>query len=187
MLQPQHWPCLVLVMLDSTGDHLVSEVDRIDVRRSLPATWTQHATVYLGANRHNRGAFMCKSLLINTIAVLVQPAGLQMLQQQDKRPHMCTLQTLIRRAAPYATDMVIAGDLGAPILELFAQHRWLCLRRATMLGPGTLDADAVSHLGQFVPHTHCDVIIAVLHQRRVAAWVTYIGQACACCISLTVA
>ncbi len=159
LLQPQHWPCLVTVMLDSTSDHCVSEVDTIDVRQSLPTTWTQHATVCLGANRHHGEASMCDSLPINTIAVLVQPAGLHMLQQQDKRPHMCTLRNLVRRAAPYATDMFVAGDLSAPILAMFAQHRWLCLKRVTMYGPGTIDADVVSRLGQFVPQSvftlHC--------------------------------
>ncbi len=140
-------------MLGSTSDLLVSLVDRIHVERSLPATWTQHATVYLGANCHRRGASMCNSLPINTIAVLIQPAGLQMLQQQDKRPHVCTLKNLIRQAASYVNDVVIAGDLGAPITEMLAQHRWPGLTHVTMLGPGTIDADVVSHLGQFVPQS----------------------------------
>ena len=96
---------------------------------------------------------MCNSLPINTIAVLVQPAGLQMLQQQEKRQHMCTLKNLIKQAAPHATDMVIAGDLGAPILEMFAQRMWQCLRRVTMLESTTLDTDVVSRLGQFVPQS----------------------------------
>ena len=90
---------------------------------------------------------------IDTIAILVQPAGLQMLQHQDKRPHMCSLKNLIRQAASYVKDMVIAGDLGAPITEMLAQHRWPGLTHVTMLGPGTLDADVVSHLGQFVPQS----------------------------------
>lgn len=96
---------------------------------------------------------MCNSLPINTITVLVQPAGLQMLQQQDKRPHVCTLKNLIKQAAPYVTDMVITGHPGAPILKMFAQHRWLCLTRVTMLGPSTLDADVGPHLGLFVPQS----------------------------------
>ncbi len=41
LLQPQHWPRLVTVMLDSTSDRLVSVADRINVRRSLSAAWTQ--------------------------------------------------------------------------------------------------------------------------------------------------
>ncbi|DBB04829.1 TPA: hypothetical protein ACH3X3_010118 [Trebouxia sp. C0006] len=117
LLQPQEWPRLVIVMLDSTSDRLVTMVDRVDVKYSVPAAWTQHATVCLETKG---GATMCDSLPINTIAVLVQPAGLQTLQQQDKRAHVCTLKNLIGRAAPHATDMVIFGNL-----------------------------DMVSHLGQF--------------------------------------
>ena len=149
LLQPHNWPRLVTVMSDSTNDHLklVSEVVRI---RSLPPTWTQLATVYLGAKCCSRGASICTSLPRNTVAVLIQPAGLHMLQQQDKRPHACTLKKLIRQAASYVNDVVIAGDLGAPITELFAQHRWPGLTHITMLGPGTIDADVVYHLGQFV-------------------------------------
>ncbi len=90
---------------------------------------------------------------IDTIAILVQPAGLQISQQQDKRPHMCSLKNLIRQAASCVEDMVIAGDLGAPITEMLAQHRWPGLTNVTMYGPGTLDADVVSHLGQFVPQS----------------------------------
>ena len=146
LLQPQEWPCLVTVMLDSTSDRLVTMVDRVDVKYSLPAAWTQHATVCLGTKG---GAIMCDSLPINTIAVLAQPAGLQTLQQQDKRAHVCTLKNLIGRAAPHATDMVIFGNLGAHITQMFAQHRWLCLTSVTIHGPSTLDADMVSHLGQF--------------------------------------
>jgi len=41
LLQPQEWPRLVTVMLDSTSDRLVSVADRINVRRSLSAAWTQ--------------------------------------------------------------------------------------------------------------------------------------------------
>ncbi len=76
-----------------------------------------------------------------------------MRQQQDKRPHVCTLKNLIKQAAPYVTDMVITGHPGAPILKMFAQHRWLCLTRVTMLGPSTLDADVGPHLGLFVPQS----------------------------------
>ena len=116
LLQPQDWPRLVTVMLDSSRNHRVSEFDRIDIERRLPATWTQHASMYLGAGYYDKGeASVCNVLPINTIAVLVQPAGLQMLQQQDKRPHVCTLKNLIRQAASYVKDVVVAGDLGAPI------------------------------------------------------------------------
>jgi len=153
LLQPQEWPRLVTVMLDSTSDRLVSMVDRVDVKYSLPAAWTQHATVCLGTNSEKGGATTCDPLSINTIAVLVQPAGLQTLQQQDKRAHVCTLKNLIGRAAPHATDMVIFGSLGAHITQMFAQHRWLCLTSVTIHGPSTLDADMVSHLGQFLPQS----------------------------------
>ncbi len=152
-LEPQEWPRLVTVMLDSTSDRLVSMVDRVDVKYSLPAAWTQHATVCLGTNSEKGGATTCDPLSINTIAVLVQPAGLQTLQQQDKRPHVGTLKNLTTRSAPYATDMVITGRLGAHITHMFAQHRWLCLAVVTVLGPSTLDADMVSHLGQFMPQS----------------------------------
>ena len=41
-------------------------------------------------------------------------------------------------------------------LLLFAQHRWPGLTHVTMLGPGIIDADVLSHLGQFVPQsTRC--------------------------------
>ncbi len=154
LLQPQHWPRLVTVMLDSTSDHRVSEYDRRDVKHCLPATWTQCASIFLGAGYCDEGeAPICNSRPIDTVAVLMQPAGLQMLQQQDKRPHMCTLKDLIRQAASCVQDIVIAGDLGAPITEVFAQHRWPSLTHFTMLGPGTLDADVVSHLKQFVPQS----------------------------------
>ena len=76
-----------------------------------------------------------------------------MLQQQDKRAHMGTLKNLMKQAAPYATDMVIAGDLGAPIVKIIAQHRWLCLTYVTLFGPSLIDAGVVSHLGQFVPQS----------------------------------
>ena len=151
LLQPQHWPSLLTVMNDSSNKRRGSEVARMDVERHLPATWTQHASVYLGSTFIDEGRAPTYALPINTIVVLVQPAGLQMLQQQDKRPHMCTLKNLIKQAAPYVSDMVIAGNIGAPILEMFAQHRWLCLQHVTMLAPNTLDADAVSRLGQLVP------------------------------------
>ena len=154
LLQPQHWPRLVTVMMDSTSDHLKSEVDRPVVRQSLPATWTQLATVYLGANGSGGMFVRPSSLPINTIAVLVQPAGLQMLQHQDKRPHVCTLQNLVRQAAPYVTDVVITGHLGAPILEMFAWHKLRqCPSSFTMLGPCILDAEAVFYLGQFLPRS----------------------------------
>ena len=65
-------------MLDSTSDHRVSEVDRIEVKRRLPAIWTQRASMYLGAGYHTRGqAPMRNSPPIDTIAILVQPAGLK--------------------------------------------------------------------------------------------------------------
>ena len=64
---------------------------------------------------------------------------------------MC--KNLIRQAASHVNDIVIAGDLIAPMTEMLAQHRWPGLTRVTMLGPGTLDADVVSHLAQFVPQS----------------------------------
>ncbi len=154
LLQPRHWPRLMTVMYDNNNQHPGSGVARMDVERHLPATWTQHASVYLRSKFCDDGEVpMCHSLPINTIAVLVEPAGLQMLQQQDKRAHMGTLKNLMKQAAPYATDMVIAGDLGAPIVKIIAQHRWLCLTYVTLFGPSLIDAGVVSHLGQFVPQS----------------------------------
>ena len=117
LLQPQHWPSLLTVMYESNNKHCGSEVARMDVEQHLPATWTQHASVYLGSKFIHEGRAPTYALPINTIAVLVQPAGLQMLQQQDKRPHMCTLKKLIRQAAPYVSDMVIAGISVHPFLK----------------------------------------------------------------------
>ncbi len=152
LLQPQLWLGLVTVMLDSTGDHRVSVYDMTYVKESLPATWTQLASVCLGAQcSDEEEAPICTSPPIDSFAVLLQPAGLQMLQQQDKRPHVCTLKNWIRRAAPYVTDIFITGHLGAHITQMFAQHRWLCLEIVSTLGPSTLDADMVFHLGHFLP------------------------------------
>lgn len=94
------------------------------------------------------------------IIVLIQPAGLQIQQQllarvlqQDYRPGAYTLKDLMRKAASCVKDMVIAGDLCAPITEMFAQHRWPGLTHVMMVGSGTIDADVVFHLGQFVPQS----------------------------------
>jgi hypothetical protein len=161
LLQPQHWPRLVTVMLDSTSDRRLSGFNRIHFKQCLPATWTQHASIYLGAGCHDEGeAPMCNSPPIVTIVVLIQPAGLQIQQhllarvlQQDYRPGVYTLKNLMRKAASYLKDMVIAGDLCAPITEMFAQHRWPGLTHVMMVGSGTIDADVVFHLGQFVPQS----------------------------------
>lgn len=103
---------------------------------------------------------MCNSPPIVTIVVLIQPAGLQTQQhllarvlQQDYWPGVYTLKNLMRKAASCSKDMVIARDLCAPITEMFAQDRWPGLTHVMMVGSGTIDADVVFHLGQFVPQS----------------------------------
>ncbi len=74
---------------------------------------------------------MCNSPPIVTIVVLIQSAGLQIQQhllarilQQDYRPGVYTLKKLMKKAASYSKDMVIARDLCAPITELPADGKF---------------------------------------------------------------